>query len=560
MSEDDKTVAASQPPDLPVKLGAIASYVTAPEPDLLHRESVVNELLALHRTESRRLPVLVGGPGSGKTTVIQLMAKQLPRPTLVVSGSAIAMGLGRLQDCLDFCKKHDVLVVIEDIDISLGLREAPPSFFWEQLAIFSKALDDPNYLLMATTCVLPEPVSEARERQIDAAVAVVTLPPVDRAHLLDVARKQAERLSGHHNIEITDSVAVALVNRPAALKQVPAPGQIYQAMDLAAARVVVANGVTLDEPDLQLPNTELERVDTENLKAKLAERIFGQDQAIDRVAKVVARTRLQLDARPERPDGVFLLAGPTGTGKTELARTLAQVLHGDEDNLIRLDMGEYFDRHTISKLIGAPPGYVGSDSPEGWLTTRIRQQPDCVLLLDELEKAHDDVWNVFLSVFDAGRLSDSSPADFSRVTIIATTNLGASAFQSSEIGFVPEESEDAGQQDEAVHKIIRSRMPPELVNRFDAVIVLHPLPEEVVHRICQGAVKDVQARAKKRGWDLIVDDEAIRILAERGYHRDYGARELHRVVETNLLDPLLEKDTGRYKTAIVDGIVTLEPA
>jgi ATP-dependent Clp protease ATP-binding subunit ClpA len=560
MSEDDKTVTASQPPDLPVKLGAIASYATAPEPDLLNRESVVNELLALHRTQSRRLPVLVGGPGSGKTTVIQLMAEQLPRPTLVVSGSAIAWRLGQLKDCLDFCKKNDVLVVIDDIDIALGLGEFPPSVFWEQLAIFSKALDDPNYLLMATTCVLPEPVSEARERQIDAAVAVVTLPPVDRAHLLDVARKQAERLSGHHNIEITDSVAVALVNRPAALKQVPAPGQIYQAMDLAAARVVVANGGTLNEPDLQLPNTELERVDTENLKAKLAERIFGQDQAIDRVAKVVARTRLQLDARPERPDGVFLLAGPSGTGKTELARTLAQILHGDEDKLIRLDMGEYSDRHTVSKLIGAPPGYVGSDSPEGWLTTRIRQQPDCVLLLDEMEKAHDDVWNVFLSVFDAGRLSDSSPADFSRVTIVATTNLGASAFQSSEIGFVPEESEDADKQDEAVHKIIRSRMPPELVNRFDAVIVLHPLPEDVVHRICQVAVKDVQARAKKRGWDLIVDDEAIRILAKRGYHRDYGARELHRVVERNLLDPLLEKDTGRYKTAIIDGGVTLEPA
>ena len=292
-----------------------------------------------------------------------------------------------------------------------------------------------------------------------------------------------------------------------------------------------------------------------HLEEHLHERVVGQDVAVDAVANAVRRSRTGL-ADPNRPVGSFLFLGPTGVGKTELARALAEFLFDDERSMVRIDMSEYMEKHSVSRLIGAPPGYVGYDEG-GQLTEAVRRRPYSVILLDEVEKAHPDVFNVLLQLLDDGRLTDGQgrTVDFTNAVVIMTSNLGSELIDPE----LPYETVS-----ERVMGVVRQHFRPEFLNRIDEVVVFERLTKEHLRKIVDIQLATVVDRLEARRIGLVLDDEARDWLADQGYDPAFGARPLKRLIQRQLVDPiataLLE---GRYaegdtvRVSVADGALVL---
>ena len=287
-----------------------------------------------------------------------------------------------------------------------------------------------------------------------------------------------------------------------------------------------------------------------HLEDELHKRVIGQDDAVTAVAKAVRRARAGLKD-PKRPIGSFLFLGPTGVGKTELARALASSLFGDESAMIRLDMSEYMEKHTVSRLVGAPPGYVGYEEG-GQLTDAVRRKPYSVILLDEVEKAHADFFNILLQVLDDGRLTDSQgrTVDFRNTVIIMTSNLGAKALHknSTELGFLaPKKAEstakdaksiDFKEAKKSVMDAVKSHFRPEFLNRIDEMILFHPLTEEDLTKIVTILMSDVTKRLGERDLHLEITPEAMKLLVKEGSDFTMGARPLKRAIQRLIEDPV----------------------
>ena len=305
-----------------------------------------------------------------------------------------------------------------------------------------------------------------------------------------------------------------------------------------------------------------------HLEEELHKRVVGQDEAVTAVAKAVRRARAGLKD-PKRPIGSFLFLGPTGVGKTELARALASSLFGDESAMIRLDMSEYMEKHTVSRLVGAPPGYVGYEEG-GQLTDAVRRKPYSVILLDEVEKAHADFFNILLQVLDDGRLTDSQgrTVDFRNTVIIMTSNLGAKALHknSPELGFLaPKKSESSINQSnsidfkeakKSVMDAVKRHFRPEFLNRIDEMIVFQPLTEEDLQQIVSILMSDVTKRLKERELQLEITAEAMQLLVKEGSDFTMGARPLKRAIQRLIEDPvsdlILKGDATEGKTIKAD--------
>ena len=270
------------------------------------------------------------------------------------------------------------------------------------------------------------------------------------------------------------------------------------------------------------------------MEDRLRERVVGQDEALTVVANAIRRSRAGL-SDPKKPIGSFIFLGPTGVGKTETARALAEFLFDDEQAMVRIDMSEYMEKHAVARLIGAPPGYVGFDEG-GQLTEAIRRRPYAVVLFDEIEKAHPDVFNVLLQVLDDGRLTDSKgrTVDFKNTVLIMTSNIGASnlstAWAQGEDGF-----EDAKNR---VLEELRKHFRPEFLNRIDDTVIFHPLGESQLTHIVDLRLKDLQAMLEARRITLSLTDEARTAIFKAGYDRAYGARPLKRAIQRLVQDPL----------------------
>ena len=275
----------------------------------------------------------------------------------------------------------------------------------------------------------------------------------------------------------------------------------------------------------------------------LHKRVVSQHEAITRIAKAVRRSRSGLKD-PKRPTGCFVFAGPTGVGKTLLAKALAEFMFGDEDALIQIDMSEYMEKHNISRLIGAPPGYVGFEEG-GQLTEKIRRRPYAVVLLDEIEKAHPDVFNMLLQVMEEGRLTDSfgRNVDFRNTILIMTTNAGAEAIKNeSAFGFQrPEDDASYENMKERVNERIEKVFRPEFLNRLDDVIIFRHLTIENLKEVVDIELKKVRERLAERGLKLVLTDEAKQFLIKKGSNTDFGARPLRRAIENYVEDPLSEE-------------------
>ena len=287
-----------------------------------------------------------------------------------------------------------------------------------------------------------------------------------------------------------------------------------------------------------------------HLEEELHKRVVGQDEAVTTVAKAVRRARAGLKD-PKRPIGSFLFLGPTGVGKTELARALASSLFGDESAMIRLDMSEYMEKHTVSRLVGAPPGYVGYEEG-GQLTDAVRRKPYSVILLDEVEKAHADFFNILLQVLDDGRLTDSQgrTVDFRNTVIIMTSNLGAKALHknSPELGFLAAKKADSNVDEnkgidfkeakKSVMDAVKRHFRPEFLNRIDEMIVFHPLTEEDLKEIVTILMSDVTKRLEERDLQLEITPEAMQLLVKEGSDFTMGARPLKRAIQRLIEDPV----------------------
>jgi ATP-dependent Clp protease ATP-binding subunit ClpB len=269
------------------------------------------------------------------------------------------------------------------------------------------------------------------------------------------------------------------------------------------------------------------------MEERIHQRVVGQDEAVEAVSNAVRRSRSGLQD-PQRPIGSFLFLGPTGVGKTELCKALAEVLFDDENAMVRLDMSEYMERHTVSRLIGAPPGYVGYEEG-GKLTEAVRRRPYCVVLLDEIEKAHRDVFNILLQVLDDGRLTDNHghTVDFTNTIVVMTSNAGSQAIQRI--------AQEGGGEDElraAVNEVLQTRFLPEFLNRIDETIIFHPLGRDQIRRIVDLQIDRLESQLAKNDMALVVTEEARNAIANEGYDPTYGARPLKRVIQQSLQNAL----------------------
>ncbi|HEV8497170.1 MAG TPA: AAA family ATPase, partial [Gemmatimonadaceae bacterium] len=295
-----------------------------------------------------------------------------------------------------------------------------------------------------------------------------------------------------------------------------------------------------------IPVTRLQEAETARLlrmEDELHQTVIGQDEAIKAISKAIRRSRAGLKD-PRRPIGSFVFSGPTGVGKTELARSLAKFLFADESALIRVDMSEYMEKFSVSRLIGAPPGYVGYED-SGTLTKAVRRKPYSVILLDEIEKAHPDVFNILLQVLDEGHLTDNygRVIDFKNTVVIMTSNVGARDLSKTKaLGFTSgDEAANWERRADKVRDELKNVFNPEFLNRLDDTIVFHPLNREHITQIVSVLLKDVRKRLAEEELTLKLTDPGTDFLVKHGYDEQYGARPLKRAIQKFIEDPLSEK-------------------
>jgi ATP-dependent Clp protease ATP-binding subunit ClpC len=406
----------------------------------------------------------------------------------------------------------------------------------------------------------------------------VLVNPADAAAELDALREQLATL------EASKNAAVAAERYEEASSLRDEMETMNQALAAAAADAATTDAVStaavpvIDEAEIAeiisrstgIPAARLTAGDRERLgrlEADLHQRVIGQDDGVTLVAKAVRRNRTGMgDSR--RPVGSFLFLGPTGVGKTELAKALAESLFGDEKAMLRFDMSEFGERHTVSRLVGAPPGYVGYDEA-GQLTERVRRNPYSVVLLDEIEKAHPDVFNLLLQVLDDGRLTDGQgrTVDFRNTVIIMTSNLGSEflASRSGALGFVAETDgsgngfgSEKALRDRVMGKL-REAMRPEFLNRIDEVVLFQKLDQPQLRQIVRLLLDATQARLASQEIGISVSDEAVDWIATHGYEPEYGARPLRRVIQREVDDRIADLlvashlEVGGQVTVSVDG-------
>ncbi len=558
------------------------------------REAEIGRCLQILSRRTKNNPILVGEPGVGKTAVAEGLALRVAegrvpenlRNRRIVSLDIASLLAGtkyrgdfedRVKNILrDVQRAGDVIVFIDEIHNIVGAGSA------------EGALDAANILKPALSRgeiqVIGATTSEEYRRHIEKDAALerrfqpVHIPEPDESTCEKMLLSLLPQLERHHGLAIADGAvraAIRLSRRYIGDRFLP--DKAVDLLDEAAAAARIAGRGAVTEADIAgvvsswtgIPAASITQSEAERLlrlEETLRRRVIGQDEAVCAVAKAVRRVRAGL-SDPSRPVGSFLFLGPSGVGKTELCRALAEAVYGDGNSLIRFDMSEYMEKHAVSKLIGSPPGYVGYGEG-GQLTERVRRAPWSVVLFDEIEKAHPDVYNLLLQIMDDGHLTDSAGrrTDFRSAIVVMTSNVGARAITDSRpgMGFT---GSGGGAVREAVMRELRETFRPEFLNRLDATILFRRLDKADLFTIAGGMVKAVTARLAALGVSLAVTDEALALLAEHGCDSANGARPLRRTIAAELedrcADALLtgEIRRGSAVTACAEeGKIVLKPA
>jgi ATP-dependent Clp protease ATP-binding subunit ClpC len=391
----------------------------------------------------------------------------------------------------------------------------------------------------------------------------------------------APKLEQHHGVKISGEALDAAVELSVRyINDRFLPDKAIDLVDEAAAKLRVSGaGALVGKSDIEdvvsawtgVPVRGMDEDETRRLReleSILRSRVVGQDEAVSAAARTIRRGRVGL-RDPERPVGSFLFLGPTGVGKTELCRAIAQAVYGSEKALIRLDMSEYMEKQAVSRLIGSPPGYVGYDDG-GQLTEKVRRKPWSVVLFDEIEKAHEDVWGILLQILEDGRLTDSQgrTASFKNSVIVMTSNIGARYMTdgAKKLGFEYRGDGDPAEADirERVMAELRQTFRPEFLNRIDETIIFRRLRAEDVRKIASRMLSLAGERFKALGCGLEVTEKAREELARRGFDEKFGARPLRRVIQTQVEDPAAELILQRapvqgeiFRADVLDGKIIL---
>ena len=457
----------------------------------------------------------------------------------------------------------DEPTVEETVAILRGLRERYEAHHHVQIT--DEALDAAARLsarYIADRFLPDKAIDLMDEAAAKVHLANLVVPPDVAAAEAEVAKlsREKEEAIARDDFDAANRTHVRALELQAKLSQVKGKWDQEKAAKQAAAVVSREDiaGIVADWTGIPVTElTEEEQARLLRMEDELHRRLVDQDEAVRAVAAAVRAARAGLKD-PGQPVGSFIFLGPTGVGKTELAKALAAFLYGDEEAMVRIDMSEYQERHTVSRLVGAPPGYVGYEEG-GQLTEQVRRRPYSVVLLDEIEKAHADVFNILLQVMDDGRLTDShgKTVDFKNVILIMTSNVGAPRIM--ELSANPRKLDAAAlyaQMKEAVFEEMKGVFRPEFVNRVDDVIVFHALGPAEIKKIVDLLIARVRARLADQGMDLELTDGARDYLAREGFEPAYGARPLRRLITRAVANPLANKilagDVGRGDTVVVD--------
>ena len=531
---------------------------------LIGREAEVDRTVQILCRRSKNNPLYVGDPGVGKTAIAEGLALRIHEgqvPDALKDAEIYALDMGqllagtryrgdfeeRLKAVMKQVEDNDqAILFIDEIHTIIGAG-ATSGGAMDASNLLKPALQDGSLRCIGSTTYKEYRGYFEKDRALVRRFQKIDVAEPSVPDTIKILNGVKSRYEAHHGVKFTSAAIKTAVELAARyINDRKLPDKAFDVIDeTAAAQNLVAPSrrkQQIGQKEVEatiatmarIPSKHVSRDDKQalaNLETDLKRMVFGQDQAITALASSIKLSRAGL-REPEKPIGNYLFSGPTGVGKTEVAKQLSEIL-GIE--LIRFDMSEYMERHTVSRLIGAPPGYVGFDQG-GLLTDAIDQNPHAVLLLDEIEKAHPDLFNILLQVMDHGRLTDSNgkSVDFRNVILIMTTNAGAAEMSKQAIGFGRGNKVDADQE------AIERGFSPEFRNRLDAIIPFGALPSDVVRMVVDKFIMQLEMQLADRSVEIELSAKARDWLADKGYDAAYGARPLSRVVQEHIKKPLAE--------------------
>ncbi len=540
------------------------------------RDMEIARLIEILGRRKKNNPMLIGEPGVGKSAIVEGLALRIASgeisPALakkqvlsldiasVVAGTKFRGDFEkRLKAILaEAAANPDLILFIDEFHTIIGAGGAQGSL--DAANMLKPALARGEIQCIGATTMDEFTKIVEKDGALDRRFQKIVVEPADTKESINILMHLKPHYEAFHKVTYTEAAieaAVRLTDRY--LTDRTLPDKAIDAMDEAGSMVRLhlnkkrsADTLVTDEdiaavvskmtgiPLTKVAESEGNRL--MNMQKKLKERIIGQDEAIDTVVRAIRRGRAGLKD-PSRPIGTFLFFGPTGVGKTQLARSLAEYLFDSEENMVRIDMSEYMEKFSVSRLIGAPPGYVGYEEG-GQLSEQVRRKPYCVVLLDEIEKAHPDIFNLLLQVMDEGRLTDSNgrKVDFKNTIVIMTSNVGSRELDEygNGIGFTTAGRNLEADKKNVLSKAVRKAFPPEFINRVDEQVFFNALTKENLEEIVDIELKGLRSRALESGYRLHVTPAAKRLVAESGYDPAYGARPLKRAVTRLIEDPVSE--------------------
>ncbi|MGV9308775.1 MULTISPECIES: ATP-dependent Clp protease ATP-binding subunit [unclassified Nonomuraea] len=545
---------------------------------VIGREEEIERVMEVLSRRTKNNPVLIGEPGVGKTAVVEGLSQMIVDgdvPETLKDKQLYTLDLGalvagsryrgdfeeRLKKVLkEIRARGDVILFIDELHTLVGAGAAEGAI--DAANILKPMLARGELQTIGATTLDEYRKYLEKDAALERRFQPIQVPEPSLSHTIEILRGLRDRYEAHHRVSITDGALVAaaqLADRYISDRFLP--DKAIDLIDEAGSRIRIRRGAAHAVPRevteeliaevlaraTGIPAVKLTEEESQRLlrmEDELHRRIIGQDDAIKGLSRSIRRTRAGLKD-PRRPGGSFIFAGPSGVGKTELSKTLAEFLFGDEDALIMLDMSEFMEKHTVSRLFGSPPGYVGYEEG-GQLTEKVRRKPFSVVLFDEIEKAHPDIFNTLLQILEDGRLTDAQGrvVDFKNTVIIMTTNLGTRdiskgigiGFAASDVGGSTYDRMKGKVQEE-----LKQHFRPEFLNRVDDIVVFHQLASQEIILVLDLMLARVAERMAERGMELEVSGEAKRLLADRGYDPVMGARPLRRTIQRELEDVLSEK-------------------
>jgi ATP-dependent Clp protease ATP-binding subunit ClpC len=549
------------------------------------REAELEQLVEILSCRQKKNPLIIGDAGVGKSALVEELARRMSRgevpehlarkrlfmmsvATLLAGAKYRGQFEERILELLRELREVDHVLYVDHLHtlINAGLTRGGGL---DTSGLLKPALVRGEIQVIGSTTYDDYQNNIEKDPTLARSFQLVQLNEPDLTLTAEILVHALPRLQDHHKVAYDPAVVgrtLPLLTR--VLHDGRLPDKAIDLMDRAGARVslAVCSGRRADprvgEGDILETLSGMARVPMAALSVErgerlarmeevLAERVVGQSEAVAAVSRVLRANEQGFKLHPGRPNGVFLFLGPTGVGKTALARALAQFLFGDEERLVRIDMSEYMDRINSSRLIGSAPGYVGYND-QNQLTDAIRQHPYSLLLLDEIEKADAQLIQLFLQVFDAGRLTDGRgrTVRFHHTTVVMTSNVGSDLFLRDPVGYRAQAGRSGVTRAELMHQL-RQRFSPEFLNRIDEIVFFEPLREEDMMRIARLELRSVREGLERQGRSLELEPEALRQLAREGYSFEFGARNLSRVLRRRVLEPLsrlaLDPDWARTR-------------